>query len=281
MSGLEELGHGREANRGPGTDRLGREPGRRRGHRAAEQLVERLTRVGRPVDGEQMLVLARDGSFEADHCVHPGRELGLDEKGGVGAVLAPAIGDPVIDDHDLAVIAQIDAPGECVQQRVADGQCPREVYPGLIHGPPVLRADQETGAQVVGHGPAGDAATRGALECLGHLQAIVVGQPDIEHQMDVIAGGVDVGHHGVDGGIRARHQFPAVAAYGLKRADRAADPKQMPVAIRDLGGRLRCICPGRVFQSRHLGDDPLCDPDVTPSEVDLAEQQIGQDAHHR
>ena len=49
--------------------------------------------------------------------------------------------------------------------------------------------------------PAGDAAARGAFDRLGDLGAAVVGQPDIEHDMDMVAGAVDGIDQPVDRGV--------------------------------------------------------------------------------
>ena len=71
-----------------------------------------LVAIGHPVGGEQVLVLPRDRALEAHHGVDPGGVLRLDQEFRIGAVLAAAIGDPVVDHHDLAVVAQVDPPVE-------------------------------------------------------------------------------------------------------------------------------------------------------------------------
>jgi hypothetical protein len=143
--------------------------------------------MGHPVAGEQVLVLARDGALEAHHRVHPGGVLGLDEELRVGAVLAAAVGDPVVDDDDLAVVAQVDAPAQRPQQRVADGQRAGQAHAGRLHGAASARSGSSPRAQVVRHGAAGDAARRGAHQRLDHLAAVVVRQPDVEQQVDMVA----------------------------------------------------------------------------------------------
>ena len=56
-----------------------------------------------------MLVLSRDRAFETHQRIHPWRILCLDLKLRVRTVLAPAVGDPIVDDYDLTVVAQVNA----------------------------------------------------------------------------------------------------------------------------------------------------------------------------
>ena len=62
------------------------------------------------------------------------------------------------------------------------------------------------------HGPALDQGLR-------HPGAIAVRQPDVEEQMDLLAGGVDIRHQARDGVIGIRGQMAAVTATGQEAAD--------------------------------------------------------------
>ena len=107
---LEHLGHGRVAHRRPGADHLRGEPRPASAGSgcAAESSRSSSTYVIQSL-GEQVLVLPGDRPFEAHHGVDPGGVLRLDQELRIGAVLAAAIGDAVVDDDDLAMVAQVDA----------------------------------------------------------------------------------------------------------------------------------------------------------------------------
>ena len=109
----------------------------------------------------------------------------------------PPVGDAIVDDHDLAMVPEVDAALERTQQGVAYGQArqPRASPAGM------LGADDRARAKVIGHGPTGHAAGDRALQGLDDLAAVVVWQPDVEQHMDVIRCGIDVGHHRVDRGV--------------------------------------------------------------------------------
>ena len=207
-----------------------------KGSGLAQEFVEIFIHVGHPVAREQELVLARDRALEAHHGVHPRGVLRLYEKLGIGAVLAAAVGDAIVDDHDLAMVAEVDAALERSQQGVADRQACGHAHACRAHRLPMLGADHRARAEVIGHGPAGHAAGGRALQGLDDLAAVVVRQPDVEQHMDVIRGGIDVGHHRVDRGVGVRQQARRVATHGLEPADRVAEPKEMPVTFGN-GGR--------------------------------------------
>ena len=57
-----------------------------------------------PVADEQMLVLPGNRTDETNHGINPRGVFCLDAEFGVGTVLAAAIGDAAVDDHDLACV---------------------------------------------------------------------------------------------------------------------------------------------------------------------------------
>ena len=225
-----------------------------------------------------MLVLPHHRAFEAGHHIHPGRELRLHREGGVGAVLAAAVGDGIVDHHDLAVVAHVDAPLERAQQRVADGQGPGEPHARRCHVAPQGRVDERAGAEIVRHGPADDAASRRALQRLHHGAPAGVVEPDVEEHMDARAGGIDVLDHGGDGGGGIRQQLGPVSPHRQEMVHRLADAEQRDVALRDIRFRRRTGDALGRRQLRHRGAQLL--HRLSP-EVHLAEQDVGDDAHHR
>ena len=157
--GFEHFGHGRKAHRRARADHLRGHPSRNgQGQRLAQELVEVLIHVRHPVAREQELVLACDGALEAHHGVHPWCVLRLHKKLWIGTILAAAVRDPIVDNHDLAMVAEIDPTLERPQQRVADGKARRHTYACRAHRPPMLGADDRTRTEIIGHHTAGNAA---------------------------------------------------------------------------------------------------------------------------
>jgi hypothetical protein len=181
----------------------------------------------------------------------------------------------------FAVVPQVDSPPERPQQGVADRQGRGQVDAGIPHGPPVVRTDHDLRAEVVGHGPAGDASSRGALQRLDDLAAVVVRQPDVEEQMDVVLGGVDVRDHGVDGGVGVREQVGRVAADRAEPADRMPEVEEMLEALRDLGLEV-CLIPGHSRRElRHAIEYAAQPGDPPTADVYFAKEQIGGHPRHR
>ena len=177
------------------------------------------------------------------------------------------------------MVAQIDPALHQAQQRVADRQGPGHADAGAGHVPPELRADQRPRAEIVDQDPADDAARGGPFEGLDHLAAVGVGQPDIEQQMDVRAGGVDVGHHGVDRRVGVRQQPPAVAADRPEAADGMPEAKQRGVVRRNRALEIVEVEPA--VRRRQPGEHLAHAFDPPAPDIHLAEQNVGQHAEHR
>ena len=126
----------------PAGDDLGRKARLWRRKRFRQDMPDILSAFGHPVGGEQVLVLAHHRPGKADRGIDPGRIFCLHQKLRVGTVLAAAIGDAVVDDRDLAVIAQIDPPRDHPKQRIADLQGAAKLGPRLPHPRPKIGLDQ-------------------------------------------------------------------------------------------------------------------------------------------
>ena len=278
---LEHLGHGRVAKCRPGPDHLGRQPGRSRPDGLPQQVTDVFVNAGHPVTDEQVLVLAGDRSLEAHHGVYPRCILRLDQKLRVGTVLASAVCNDIVYNDDLAVIAQVDPALQGPQQRIADRQGNRQTDARFPHGVPVFGVDHDARAQVVRHGPAGNAARRSPLQRLCHLETVVVRQPDVEQQVDVVLRRIDVGHHGGDGRIRILQQARPVTADGVEPVDRFSGLEQMYVALRHVGlqvRRVRFFRGGHIWQPRKDRAHPL---HAASADVRFAQQDVRQDPQHR
>src|SRR6185437_9827315 len=116
-----------------------------------------FTGLGGPGGEEEVLRLSYDRPLAAQQDVDPGRVLRLDPELRVGAVLAAAECDPVVDDHQLAVVAQVDpAHREAAQARDVL-QRGEQVDAGLAQLTPAGAADEVARPERVGHDPAGHA----------------------------------------------------------------------------------------------------------------------------
>ena len=121
-----------------------------------------------------------------------------------------------MDHQNLAVIAQIDAPSQRTQERIADGQGGSHLNARRLHGLPISRYDHDVRAQSIGHRPADDLTRGGALQCLNHFESIVIGRPDVKIQMDMILGSINICDHGLDGRVGICQQARAVPPTGSK-----------------------------------------------------------------
>jgi hypothetical protein len=82
-------------------------------------VVKILIDEGHPVAREEELVLPGNWTLKAHHGVHPRAEFRLNQKFGIGAVLAAAVGDPIMYHYNLAMVAKVDSALQRAQQRIA------------------------------------------------------------------------------------------------------------------------------------------------------------------
>jgi hypothetical protein len=114
------------------------------------------------------------------------------------------------------VIAQIDASSQRTQEEIANGQGGSHLNPSRLHGFPMWGFDHEARAQSIGHRPAGDLTRGGPFQCLDHFESVVIGQPDVKGQMDMILRSINICDHGLDGRVGICQQGRAVATDGLE-----------------------------------------------------------------
>ena len=237
--GDEHVGHGVAGRGRPGAKHLRHHAGREhlgRG-RGADQRFNLLAGLGDPGAQKQVLRLPHHRPFAAQQDVDPGRKARRHAEFGVGAVLAAAKGDAVVDDGDLAVVAQVEPADGQVAQAWNVVQRGQHAHAGVLQLPPARRADEGARAERIDHHAAGHAAPGGGADGVGHLAAVVVVQPDVEADVHVFARGGDVDHQGVDGGVGVAHGLigrgvrvtqrrDAVAGDGRQAVDRAAEVEQ-------------------------------------------------------
>ena len=196
---------------------------------------QRFAAFHHPIIGKQHLVLGGNRAGEAQHDVYPRRVFGFHQKLGVGAVLAAAIGDGIVDHHDFAVVAQVDAAGmqRVAAQAVAHGH--RHFHPSLLHGLPMWRSDEGARTDGIHDDAAGHAAAGGFLYGLNDFLAIVVGEPNVKRNVYAGCGHGEIADHGVYAGIGVGSECGLVACHHRKAIDAGAGFEGILVARRHAG----------------------------------------------
>src|SRR5207247_2746410 len=113
-------GHSRVINRRSVTKDLRCQPSVTGRQRLTQQGREIAIHLRHPVAREKILILPRNRPLKTHHRIYPWSKLCLDPELGVCAVLTAAIGDPIINHQNLAVIAQIDASSQRTHEWSAD-----------------------------------------------------------------------------------------------------------------------------------------------------------------
>jgi len=124
-----------------------------------------------------------------------GAYLGLDPEFGVGKVLASAPGNRVVDDELFAMVAQVEAAADQRPDEPADGERDARVDPRLAHIGPMRRANEAARSQRIGEKTDLDAPLGCADQCVLDADAIVIGKPDVEAQVDARLCRVDIVDH--------------------------------------------------------------------------------------
>ena len=184
----------------------------------------------------------------------------------------------IVDHHDLAVVAHVDAALERAREQEADRERHGDPHARLGHALPVLGADHGAGAEVVGHGAAGDAAGGGALQRLDHLEAVGVGEPDVEADVDMALGGVDVGDHVVDHVVAVAEELALVAADGGEAGDRLADAEERQVVGRHARRLVLALVAADLGEGGQPRHGALEAGDAAAADVGLAEEHVGEHA---
>ena len=140
-----------------------------------------------------------------------------------------------VDNHQLAVIAQIEAGDQANPEDRLEGHGDLKLDASLFHAFPERGFHEFARAEVVGGGADGDPARGGADERLGDLAAGAVIEPDVEQQADAFAGGVDIGDERGMGLGLGGHEARAIAAHRLKAVDRGGEAEGFLLRAGDFG----------------------------------------------
>ena len=228
-----------------------------------------------------MLRLPRDRPFAAQQDVDPGRVPRLDPELRVGAILAAAERDPVVDDDQLAVVAQVDPADRGVAHARDVLQGGEQMGAGLAQLAPAGAADEVARPERVDHDPAGHAPPCRGADRVGDTAAIVVIEPDVEAHVDVLGRGLDRLDQPLDrtvaverrlgrGRCRVAQQHDAVAWRRAEAVDRAAQ-------VRDSRGDRVARLDTRPAGGGQAPLGLMQPADPLAADAGLAEQQIG---HH-
>ena len=99
--------------------------------------------------------------------------------------------------------------------------------------------------------------------------------------MDVIRCGIDVRRHRVNRGVGVRQKARGVATRWMEPADRAAEPKEMPVTLGSGGRKVSRLLLGVKWNRRHALEDRVQPLHAATADVHLAQEQIGEHAKQR
>jgi hypothetical protein len=178
------------------------------------------------------------------------------------------------------VIAQVDAPSQRTQQGIADGQGGSHLNAGRLHGFPMWGFDHDVRAQSIGHHPADDTACSRPFQRLDHFESVVIRQPDVKSQMDMILRSINICDHGLDGRVGIRQQGRAVATHGLEAIDRVSEPEEVGVSLWDFRLQIRRINSRGLGKVRHGGQHCVQATHAPAADTGFTEKDISQDADH-
>ena len=99
------------------------------------------------------------------------------------------------------MVAQIDAADEGAKKWIPDRQSHPHMNSRITHVFPSLRLDHRPRTKTVGHRPARHTTGSGTLERLDNFAAVVIRQPDVKDQVNVIDSRINVGNHRVNRGV--------------------------------------------------------------------------------
>ncbi|MNS64239.1 hypothetical protein D3C72_973600 [compost metagenome] len=180
--------------------------GIRCGHRRIGQVVQPgFTGLWNPATQEQRLHLPHHRPLTAQQHIDPGRVPCLDAELGVRAILAAAIGDAVVDHHQLAVVAQIHAAERHVAQAAHIIQRGQQLHASLCQLPPQGAVMKGARTERIQHHPALHATACRSRHRLHQALAGIVGQPDVEGDVYLLARLRDVVDQMVDGRLGVGH----------------------------------------------------------------------------
>ena len=178
------------------------------------RVFQQLARGVEPVFQENALKLPDDRAGDAGHDVVPDARP-LVAVAGLDDVLRAGKRHRAVDHRQLAVVAQIE-PRERNPPQIG-GQNREDAHALLPHRRGQV-AEEPPRAHGVGQHAAHDAPRRRPRQRRGHAMAHRIVLEDVEQQMDVVPGGVDLGDQPVDHHVGIGHQRDGVAAHDRQAA---------------------------------------------------------------
>ncbi len=190
--------------------------------------VDAALRRPAPVRGKGELGAHDSGPREAQVRVAPGAAA-AEAQVFIAHVVAADPGADTVDDHDLAVVAEVELEAVAAALGGIEG---RQAHPGALQAAVEGRAVEARGADLVveqvdvhtGRGLAG--------EDIADPRAEAVIADDVELEQDVALGALQAGHDAAEGGVAVDQQLHPVAAGGREPGEAAQTRVQGQVVAR-------------------------------------------------
>ena len=130
------------------------------------------------------------------------------------------------------------------------------------------------------HCPADNFTRGGSLQGLDHFESIVIWQPNVRDQMDMILRSINVCDHGLNGRVGIWQQGRAVATHGLEAVDRVSEPEEVGVSLWNFRLQIRRIHSRGLGEVRHGGQHRAQATHTPAADTGFTEKDISQDADH-
>lgn len=244
-------------------------------------VVDASWRLDLPVVQEGHAERLRPRPLDAHGSVDPRPEAGAARvaEGVVREVVAAGVGDPPVDLDDLAVVAHIQPFEEGAhgvhRQRAHDLDARRAKQ----RAP--RRAQERLAAHRVEQHPALDPSARGALDGVGDLQRAPVRLPDVEQQVGVVGGRVEVGDDRVEERVGVVQQRDAIAGERRQAGVRRGQAAQRLVGVARRGPVLRALTPEPGGPLLDVAPGVEVTPRALRAHTRLADEQVHDRADHR
>jgi len=244
---------------------------------------EHLSRLVEPVRGEQQVQLRDDGAVEAGHGllpVQPATDVGALVVMGGDHVLAAHPARLPVDDHHLAVVAQVGTLEGTIAERL-DRHHRVVLDPvgveATAHGPVV--AEVAEGAPVVVQHPHRDPASGGLGESGEEVLGDLVEHHDVEQHVHAFAGGADIGGHPGDRAVVVDLEIGGVVAGQREGAQFTVQPHR---GLQPAGHVLVELAVGDPLRAHpHQTVDDRLLRAALAGQLGLAQQQVQREADDR
>ena len=120
----------------------------------------------------------------------------------------------------------------------------------------------------------------GPFQRLDHFESVVIRQPDVKDQMDMILRSINICDHGLDACVGIWQQGRAVATHGFKAIDRIAEPEKVGVSLWNFRLQIRRIHSRGLGKVRHGGQHCAQATHTPAADIGFTEKDVSQDADY-